>query len=220
MSRYSTFGVELSGALDAARDLAALPARIEQAQSRAISTLRRRLGPEAKRDIGAEYNLSPTRIDQGLNVRPTSEGISLVGKSRGINAIEFGAQWTRVRGNGMAATISKNRFRLAPLRGKLRGKNGLGARFAIKRGKAAEVHEGSFIARGLNNALLVLQENVNRPKVKYLKGRNAGRTKFPLESVYGPSIGQMLKHGRRPERLADFAIRTLQAELLRQIGTR
>ncbi|MET3652480.1 hypothetical protein [Dyella japonica] len=220
MSKYSTFSVELSGALDAAQAVAAIPGRIVQLQARAISTMRRRLGPEAKRDIGAEYNLSPTRIDQGLTVRPTADGVSLVGRKRGINAIEFGAQWTKVRGDGMAATISKKRFRVSQLKSKLRGDNGLGARFAIKRGSAPSVHAGSFIARGTNGALLVLQENVNRPKVKYLKGRNAGRTKFPLESVYGPSLGQMLKHGRRPERLAEFAMRTLQAEIVRQLGSR
>lgn len=220
MSRYSLLSFELSGALDAARALAAQPAQIEQMQRRAVSTMRRRLGPEAKRDIGAEYNLSPTRIDKGLSVRPTSDGIAVVGSARGVNAIEFNAQWTRVRGNGLVATVSRNRFRVSELRGKLRGDNGLGARFAVKRGKAATVHAGSFIGTGLNGSRLVLQEDVNRPKQKYVKGRNAGRTKFPLESVYGPSVGQMLKHGRRPERLAEFAIRTLQADLLRQMGTR
>lgn len=205
MSRYTTLAVELTGAIDAMQELSAIPARILQAQQRALGTLQRRLGTEAKRDIGAEYNLRAQRIADGLNVRTTPDGISLVGKSRGINAIEFNATWSRVKGSGLVATSSRRKFTAIRYRGKLRGDAALGARFAIKRGKAAEVHAGSFIARGKNGALLVFERS--------------GAKRLPLQGVYGPSVGQMLKHGRRPERLVDFALRTLQSEQQRLLGS-
>jgi hypothetical protein len=201
MSKYTGFSAELTGAIDAAHAMGAIPARILQAQQRALATLRRRLGTEAKRDIGAEYNLRAQRIADDLVVRPVTDGISVVGKSRGINAIEFEATWSRVKGSGLVATSSRRKFTAIRYRGALKGDAALGARFAIKRGAAPTVHAGSFIARGKNGALLVFERT--------------GKSRLPLQGVYGPSVGQMLKHGRRPERLVEFAIRTLQAEQAR-----
>lgn len=206
MSRYTAFNVELSGVLDVARDMSAIPARILLAQKRALGTLQRRLGTEAKRDIGAEYNLTAGRIADGLSVRTTQDGVRLIGKARGINAIQFGAQWSRVTGSGLVATSSKQRYTAIRYRGALRGDNALGARLAIKRGTPPSVYAGSFIARGKNGALLVFERQ--------------GRARLPLQGVYGPSVGQMLKHGRRPERLAEFALRTLQSEQTRLLGAR
>jgi hypothetical protein len=203
MSRYSSFSVELSGALDAARALSDQPNRIALAQRRAIGTVQRRLPTEAKRDIGAEYNLTASRIADGLSSRLKPDGLSLVGSSRGINAIQFGATWSRVTGSGLVATSSRKRFTAIRFAGKLRGDAALGAKYAIKRGEAPSAHAGSFIARGKNGALLVFER--------------IGKKRLPLQGVYGPSVAQMLKHGRRPERLAEFAIRVLQADLLRQL---
>lgn len=219
MSKYTGFAAELTGALDAMQSLRQVPARILQMQRRALGTLQRRMGTEAKRDIGAEYNLLASRIAEGLNVRMTADGVSVIGKSRGINAIAFGATWSRVKGSGLVATLSRRKFTAIRYRGKLRGDAALGARFAIKRGKAPEVRAGSFIGTAINGVPLVFEEDVNRAKQKYAKGYNAGRTKYPLRSVYGPSVAQMLKHGRRPERLIDFAIRTLQSEQARLLGS-
>jgi len=197
--------VELGGIVDAMQALDAIPARILLAQQRALGTLRRRLGTEAKRDIGAEYNLRAQRIAEGLQVKDSPDGIKLVGKSRGINAIEFGATWSRVTGSGLTATLSRRRFTAIRFAARaLRGDAALGARFAIKRGSGASVHAGSFIARGKNGAQLVFERS--------------GKPRLPIQGVYGPSVGQMLKHGRRPERLVDFAIRTLQAEQRRLLG--
>jgi hypothetical protein len=156
-----------------------LPARILQAQKRALGTMRRRLATEAKRDIGAEYNLRAGRIAAGLVVRNQSDGVALIGRSRGINAIEFRATWS---------------------------KRMKGARFAIKRGGDRSAHDGSFIATGKSGNRLVFERS--------------GDKRLPIRSVYGPSIGQMLKHGRRPERLAEFAIRILEAEQRRLLGSR
>lgn len=180
MSRYTSFSVELSGALDAAQQLSAVPGRIVQAQKRALGTVRRRLATEAKRDIAAEYNLKAGRIADGLNVRNQSDGIALIGRARGINAIQFGATWSR----------------------RMKG----GARYSIKRGGDRGGRAGAFIATGRSNNRLVFERT--------------GDKRLPIQAVYGPSVGQMLKHGRRPERLAEFAIRILQAEQQRLLGSR
>lgn len=180
MSRYTSFSVELTGALDAAQQLSAIPGKIITAQKRALGTLRRRLGTEAKRDIGAEYNLKAGRIAEGLAVRNTADGIALIGRARGINAIQFRATWSpRMKG---------------------------GARYAIKRGGSRAGHDGAFIATGKSGNRLVFERQ--------------GKSRLPLQAVYGPSVAQMLKHGRRPERLAEFALRTLEKEQRRLLGAK
>jgi hypothetical protein len=179
VSRYSSFSVELEGALNVAQQLSTVPGRILQAQRRALGTMRRRLATEARRDIQAEYNLKAGRIAEGLAVRDTADGVKLIGRSRGINAAQFGATWS---------------------------KRMKGARFAIKRGGDRSAHEGSFIATGRSGNRLVFERQ--------------GKARLPLQAVYGPSVGQMLKHGRRPERLAEFAVRVLEAEQRRLLGSR
>jgi hypothetical protein len=177
--RYTSFAVELEGALNVAQQLSDIPGRILQAQKRALGTMRRRLATEAKRDIQAEYNLKAGRIAEGLSVRDTADGVALIGRARGINAIQFGATWSR-------------RMK--------------GARFTLKRGGDRSGHDGSFIATGKSGNRLVFERT--------------GKARLPLQAVYGPSVGQMLKHGRRPERLAEFAIRVLESEQRRLLGTR
>lgn len=198
--RYTSFAVELEGALGVAQQLSDVPGRILKAQRRALGTLRRRLAPEAKRDIQAEYNLKAGRIAEGLAVRDSAEGIRLIGRSRGINAAQFGV---RARGKNRAAS------------------------FAIKR-IDDRTHDGSaFVGVGLSNNRLVFWRGSNKfvgrhlhrvKEAHYLP--NVGKWREPLTAIYGPSVGQMLKHGRRPERLAEFAVRVLEAEQRRLLGTR
>lgn len=179
MSKYQRFDVSLTGTRAFAehlRDFESLPAR---AQQRAVSTLRRRVKTETRRDIQGEYNLKAGRITQGLRIRATDDVVTVVGSSRGINAMAFGATWSRNR----------------------RGKSKIGASFRIKRGEAKTPQEGSFIATGRSGNRLVFERE--------------GRARLPISGVYGPSIAQMLKHGRRPERIAEFAARILADETTR-----
>lgn len=215
MSRYTSLTVELSGTLDAMSQLDQIPARILQAQRRALGTLRRKLGTEAKRDIAAEYNLKSRRIAEGLEAKPTADGIKLVGKSRGVNVIQFGATWKRVSRGGVLATSSLSPYTKVKFGGKLRGQSSEGAVYAEKRGKPRSAHAGSFIARGNNGAMLVF----SRGGKGAVLTKNGTLPRLPLTGVFGPSISQMLKHGRRPERLVDFALRTLQSEQVRLLGS-
>ena len=220
MSRYTTLAVELTGVIDAAQALSAVPARILQAQQFGLADVLRSIGPEAKRDIRQEYKIRAGRIEKDLTVRKTADGVSLIGYARGINAIEFGATWSRVRGNGTVAKLSRGKFvdhgyvgKLVTRTMKLRGDTGLGAKWSTHLGQAPTVHAGSFIARGKNGALLVFERELGT-FYHPVYGWKAGSKSKRIETIRGVGqvmVGQMLKHGRRPERLVDFAIRTLQA---------
>lgn len=147
---------------------------IEKVRNRALGTLARRLPVQARRDIQTEYNLTASRISEGLSARRTDDGsVILRGRARGINLIAFGARWSKK--NGVTARVRKD--------GRL------------------TVRPDAFIAKGKNGALLVFERR--------------GKTRLPLDAVYGPSIGQMLKHGERPQRLADYASQVIAAELAR-----
>lgn len=192
MSTFDKFTVDVEGTLAAANAVSSFPDKVARAQARAIATMRRRLNTEAKRDIGREYNLKSQRIAQGLRTRNVDAGVAVTGSARGINAIEFGATWSR----------------------SLRGKNRIGAVYAIKRGEPKMPHAGQFIATGRGGNTLVFARGG--------KGARLTRTgkwpRLPLQAIYGPSLGQMLKHAGRPQRLADFGLGILRAEIVRLAG--
>lgn len=191
------FSVEITGSLEAAQAIGDFPGRVAQIQQRAIATMRRKMLTEAKRDIGREYKLSLGRIAKDLSSKNTEDGVVLVGHWRPVNAIEFGARWTRTK----------------------RGR-GKGARYTFFRGAGVRVRPGSFIATGINGARLVFSRQTNTPKHRVLRGYNAGKMKQSLRGRYGPNVADMLKKGERPQRLADFAVGILGQEIDRQLGRR
>lgn len=210
--------VELTGALDAAQAMSAIPSRILRAQEFALSEMRKRLGTEAKRDIGLEYNLRAGRIAKDLRTQNTPDGIKLIGKARGINAIEFGATWSRVRGGGLVARVSRLKY-AAPRALRLRGNSGLGAKWAVRRGNAKKVHPGTFIARGKNGAMLVFQRDPAGGTYTPKTGWHAGQKQTAqLLGVWGARVDQMLRHGRRPERLVEFARNKVEEYLRKELG--
>lgn len=75
---------------------------------------------------------------------------------------------------------------------------------------------GAFFA-GLNQGNQQVVKRVG-PKRKMTAGRYIGKMRQPLETQYGPSVSQMLRKGRRPERLADFARGVLRVELERLLS--
>lgn len=78
------------------------------------------------------------------------------------------------------------------------------------------LREGAFFA-GLNsgNQQVVKREG---PKRRMTSGRYIGKMRQPLETQYGPSVAQMLRKGRRPERLAEFAAGVLRSEVERLLA--
>lgn len=79
----------------------------------------------------------------------------------------------------------------------------IGAKFAGRKDQPKEQHPGTFIATGRSGNRLVFERS--------------GKGRLPLSPVYLASIGQMLKHGHRPERLADYAQGVIVSEIDRQL---
>lgn len=77
-----------------------------------------------------------------------------------------------------------------------------GVTASIFRGQRTQ-REGAFIAT---------LRNGNRQVVK-----RAGKARLPIETQYGPTVAQMLRKGRRPERLLDFARGVVRDEVERQL---
>lgn len=76
-----------------------------------------------------------------------------------------------------------------------------GAKVRYRKDHATTVENGTFIATGKSGNTLVF--------------KRAGRKRLPLVPVTGVSIAQMLKHGQRPQRLADYAAGVIASELAR-----
>lgn len=183
---------DLQGALAASRNLGLLASSLPAMQKTAIATLRRRLPVEARRDIQREYNIPADRVRKDLDVRDTSTGIKLVGNFRGVGLINFGANETKA---GVTARVFKGGSRtLKP-----------SAFFATLGGSNVHVVE-----RVGGNVKPVYKRVMKR-------GRYAGKLRQPLQTLYGPTVAQMLRKGDRPQRLADFAAQTLQKEIARLI---
>ena len=187
--RYGGITVDVSGALDVADRLFATVKRAEQAQRRALGTLRRRLPVQARRDIQAEYAIKASTLRDRLLARTSADGLRLIGKSRGLSLINFGARQTRT---GVSSQI-------------LRGQR--------------DVDAGAFIAPLLGNNRQAVERVPGEPKRRMTRGRYVGRMRQPLHLLYGPSVAQMLQKGRRLDRLAEFAQRVIAAEIQRLATT-
>lgn len=82
-----------------------------------------------------------------------------------------------------------------------RAKARTGVSVRVRKDGAASVHPHAFIASGRGGNRLVFERR--------------GKSRLPLEALYGPSVGQMLKHGQRPQKLADYASQVVASELAR-----
>lgn len=183
-------GFDISGALAASRNLGILADRLPLFQKRAKGTLVRRLYTEARRDIQREYNIGARRLAQDLRTSQTADGVKVTGYFRGIGLRNFAARQT------------------AP-----------GVTYSIFLGKRS-LRESTFFAGlkqgGAEGGNLHVVER-GSPKRLMTAGRYKGKVRAPLVTQYGPTAAQMLRKGRRPERLADFARGVLRDEIERQI---
>lgn len=179
---------DLSGVLRAADRSRSIAKNVDQAKQRAIGTLKRRLATEARRDIQEEYSLPAGRIAQGLSVSSNDDSILLTGSGRGIDRINFAGR---------------------------QAKGGLVSYQIFKQG-GRETLPDAFIATGLKGNTQIF-ERTGRPKQRMKQGNYKGQLREPIESVYGPSIAQMLRKSGRADRLADFAQKILSSEIQRQL---
>lgn len=114
--------IDADGALEAARQLSDVPAKIALAQRRALGTLRRRWPVIARRDIQTEYALPAARIRAGLSVRTTRDSLELVGVARGVGLRNFRSKRSADDlGLDFVAMKGKRGFRRSGFHGRHRG---------------------------------------------------------------------------------------------------
>lgn len=180
---------DLQGALAVSRNLGILEASLGKFQQRAIVTVKRRIGPEARRDAQREYNIKAKRFNKDLRVSTPAGGLRITGYFRGIGLRNFGHR-ERKRGGGVYGSVFK--------------------------GKGLSFYRGAFEAPLLGDPNHHVVERFG-PKRRMTAGNYIGQTRQPLVVEYGPTVAQMLRKGARPQRLADFALGILGAEMTRQI---
>jgi hypothetical protein len=122
---------DLSGIARQAEKAATRVRTADTLQARLATYLVRRVPPEAKRDILAQYNIKSTRVGADLGARALNDGVEVTGYARGINLVEFGARETS---SGVTATVET--------------------------GKGARVVPHGFIARAKNGKLLAFVRRV------------------------------------------------------------
>jgi len=98
--------IDLSAITRQAEKMATRAKTAATMQSRLASFLQRRIPPEAKRDIGAQYNLNASRIAQGLSASNAPDGVELTASGAGINLAEFNA---KQNATGLTAVVERNK---------------------------------------------------------------------------------------------------------------
>jgi len=185
---------ELQNALAVSRNLGILRDSLPGIQRTAIKTLRRRIFTEARRDIQREYNIGAARIAKDLRTRDTPAGVTVTGYFRGIGLRNFSARSLAQSGRGVS--------------------------YSIFRGKRERIQEAFFVGlfRGSAPGANAHVATRGAPKRIMTAGRYKGKMRAPLVTEYGPTVAQMLRKGRRPERLADFAVGVLRSEVERLLA--
>lgn len=110
-----------------------------------------------------------------------------------------------VRGDGYVELTGKKRgIGLITFGGRWGGRKTEGAVAKVRNDEGATVYGGTFIAnlRGGNRQIVERTAEARRNKKR-----------FPLRTLYGPSIAQMLRNASRRERLADIAQEIGAAEM-------
>lgn len=200
------FQFDISGDLDMAQQLSGDVRDIERAQKRAVGTLRRRLQVIARRDIQQEYNLKAQAISERLYTSTRYGGLALIGKSAGINLINYGARQNKV---GVTYSVKKGTRPTLPHAFIRATRAGSGPYVWLRR----EGHVRTVVQRTLR-----VDGSVFSTRTITTSSQYSDKHGYPIFQQYGPSVAQMLKHGDRPERIADAAGQVIEAELDRQLG--
>lgn len=189
--RYSPgLHFDFSGAVEAAMALERIKSMPLLAQKRTLSTLRRKIGTEANRDIRREYNIKQGRVAKDLGVSLGVQHLRIIGHFRGIGLRNFGSRQTKKGVSYSAVRGRRGSIEHAFHAGLNRGKQPRGNEHVVSRsGEKRIMRSGSYV----------------------------GKLRETLLSEYGPTVAQMLRKGNRPQRLADFARGVLRGEIDRQL---
>lgn len=182
--------IDASGAYRVGKRFKSTAAKLEEAEVLAAVALSRRITPEFIRDAQTTHNIATKRIRESTSVTRSGPTVTLVGYDRATGLLQFGARGSKR--SGVTVTVTH-----------ARGPTTLGH---------------AFIASGLNDNRHVFQRDLSRPKRRMKKGNYKGQLRQPIETLYGPSIAQILRNPARQERLRKFAQNILAAEIRRQLA--
>jgi hypothetical protein len=158
---------------------------------RAVSTLKRRLPAQAKRDIGAQYNLPSRQIGSRLRCSGDSTSVTLTGLGRAQTLIKFGAKQNAA---GVAVQVEKGKT--------------LQIQHAFIRVPAGAPSAGPQVL--IRNAEF---GSIPDAKVQDIAIVDHNRHGYPIVLLGGPSIADMLRDPGREDRLSDFVQTTFTAEV-------
>lgn len=158
--------------------------------ARAAATLKRRIVPFAKRDIGAEYNLTAREIGKRLRATGDASSVTLNGLGRPLTLIKFGAK-----------------------------QNASGVVAQIRKGQALQIAH-AFIrvpagAPGAGPQVMIRQEVTPQlpDDVQEIAVVDHGKLGYPIALLGGPGVADMLRDDARGARLDAFAQKTFAAEV-------
>lgn len=157
---------------------------------RATSTLKRRLVPQAKREISSQYALPAREIASRLRCTGSSGSVTLTALGRNMTLIKFKARQTRA---GVVAKITK-------------GSSVLIAHAFIRVPAGAPGAGPQVMIRA--EALGGLPE-----KVQALAVVRHNKHGYPIVLLGGPSVADMLREPGREDRLTEFVRQTFSAEI-------
>ena len=157
---------------------------------RAVSTLKRRLPAQAKRDIGAQYTLPSRQIGSRLRCKGDSTSVTLTGLGRAQTLIKFKAKQTAA---GVTAQVEKgaainipHAFIQVP-----RGAPGAGPQVMIRNAAS-----GSLPGKVVDIAVV-----------------DHNRHGYPIIVLGGPSVADMLRDPGREDRLSAFVQQAFSYEV-------
>jgi hypothetical protein len=157
---------------------------------RAVSTLKRRLPAQAKRDIGAQYTLPSRQIASRLRCKGDSSSVTLTGLGRAQTLIKFNAK-----------------------------QNASGVSAQIEKGKTVQIqHAFIRVPAGAPSAgpQVLIRDAVfgSMPdKVQDIAVVDHNRHGYPIVLLGGPSVADMLRDAGREDRLSDFVQTTFASEV-------
>lgn len=194
--------VNSNGIRDLARVLDRLGKDGQRAQFRALSDTRRRILAQASRDIRQEYAIKLREVKSRLTATPVQDdSFTVKARTNPIPANKFGAY------------SQKGRIGRPPKKSRKTSRGGVKVRLK-KAGKqdffaGAFINDKGWIMRRTKKSL----SSTGRDK----KGRKR-LNRLPIRRLYGKPVGDMMAEPDRLQRLETFALETLRANLVRQIG--
>lgn len=207
--------IENLAALDRANERIALLSKIgAQIRQRAKGTLRRRLGPEAKRQITAKFNIKPAYAVKRLRTFFDDSGVELVALAARTYLSNFGPVQNST---GIYVEIEKGAMLNLP-HAFMRSPGGYNSGTGQKTGTAfcrmAVLSQCLSGGGGWIEATDIVESSTGGHRNKRVAVDNHG---YPIAVLLGPTVAQMMAAGNIEDNLVDFASKLFGTEIDRLI---